>query len=292
VIDDETKEPIPNISVSLKFYNAIGRPIDSILTDQKGEFYFKNIPVDIDLEIEITIMYHPSDSYIDYKYYYHIRKIKTMMQKGKNLYLKPIEIERGVKLKGTVKLWDGTPLKDADIDIYVNNPPPSIDYVMYGTIADDNGQFETLLLPPNVEMNFTACKLHDDSKSVCYGSVDKKVKILKGEVPQDLDFVVPNIPTEISGRVVNANGSPLENQRIEIFRSKGINVRTNVAGNFKFKNIETGSIVLRVSYYIVNDFIESFLTKDIPLENNEKIWLDIKLGQSYFDYKISRYNIE
>ena len=47
VIDDETKESIPNICVSLFFYNAIGGPIDSIHTDQNGEFYFKNIPVDI-----------------------------------------------------------------------------------------------------------------------------------------------------------------------------------------------------------------------------------------------------
>lgn len=291
VIDEETKEPILKIAISLKFYNAIGRPISVTKTDQNGEFFFKKIPVDIDLEIEIHMMYHPSYSYIDFKYSDHIRKIKIRLQKGKNLYLKPVEIERGVKLKGTVKLWDGTPFKKAYINLDVINPSPSTDYILWGTSTDENGQFETLLLPTNVEMNFTACKLHENFKSVCYGTVKKTVKIIKGETPQDLDFVVPNILTEISGRVVNINGIPLANQKVGFLFENGIYTKTDVNGHFKFKHINSGNITLRVVYYVVKNFIKSFLSKDFPLRNNEKIWLDIKLGQNYFDYKISRYTL-
>jgi len=285
VIDKETKEPLKKTYIAFDNLYRHDRKI-STYTNEKGEFYFEKVPAEIPLELHIYILSHPS--YPNFEYYEHVKHVEIFIKKGTNLYLKPIEIEKGVKVTGTVKLWDGTPIYKADIDVRPLKSQKD-EFLSNGGITNENGIYTSMPLPTNIDLRFEVSHLFSSDGKICYGNVTKIFKIEKGKPTDNFNIVIPNIPTEIKGLVTDFNNNPISNQKIRFSSDdlSSLRIKTDSNGKFIFRYIPPTNFQIIIPYK-KNDSLLFFETKKIELNNDESIEFLINLNSSDFRYTIVR----
>ena len=126
-------------------------------------------------------------------------------------------------------------------------------------------------------------------KKESYGRVVKKIRINKGENPGNLDIIIPNIETEIKGRVVGANNLPLANQAVELTSHQYcVRAVTDETGHFTLKHLEPGNISLLFEYNKDGKFIRYNRFGEFDLNLKESIWLEVTVDDNLFKYQLSR----
>jgi hypothetical protein len=294
VIDAETKEPIPNVyAVFDNVFDEHGRK-ESTKTNEKGEFEFKGFPADEDeFELKVGVL-EPHSFTPNFKYYNQEYLIHFKLYKGKNLFLKPIELKRGVRISGQIKLWDGSIVEKGRISFSVKNRENIDSNVTHWSAMSlvTDGSYISRLLPYDAEIEMEADILEDVDKGVGYGSVKKTIIIRKNEMTTGIDIIIPNIPTEIKGKIVNLKGEPLKDQIIGSFEAQ-INLHTDNNGIFWIKHIRPGMMRLTV-YYTVGTY-ENHLIPEFSISEEESVIFDITLdANGYLSYSMKKikYKIE
>jgi hypothetical protein len=290
VIDAETKEPIPNAwAIFENVVNEGGGKIKT-QTNEKGEFEFKGFPVD-DFENELNVLISEPSDLSDFKYYNQRYPIRFKMQKGKNLFLQPIEMKRGVRIEGSIKLWDGSIVEKGRISFDIKNRDEFDSTITWWSALSliTDGHYISMLLPCDVELEMKADLLDDVDKGISYGQVKKIIVLTKGGTTNNIDIIVPNIQTEIKGLVVNKSGKPLKDQVVGI-RSIGARVITTESGMFWFKNIEPGEIIIYARYR--GDESKTHILNNIIIHERESLFIHIILDENNFiKYSITRNNL-
>jgi len=289
VIDKETKEPIEDVVIQISNVFKFKRALITT-TNSKGEFFFRKVPTNFDLYLYVFVMSETSPKLS--KYYSQQFELKVKIPRNSNLYLKPIEIEKGVKVTGFVKLWDGTPINSAVIDISLKKQTNKIDTIFVEARSNESGFFRTQLMPLNIDLRFEVSHLFSSDGKICYGNVTKIFKIEKGKPTDNFNIFIPNIPTEIRGLVTDFNNNPISNQKITLYYgtkslNNSLDCRTDKNGKFIFRYIQSGLIKISLPY----DNMDSLLflkTKKIELNNDESIEFLINLNSSDFRYTIVR----
>ena len=284
VIDEETKEPVQNATIIINVWNERGGKL-STQSNEKGEFEFKEFPAD-DFEYEIDVC-NPLN-FVDPIFYKQRIRFGFKLQKGKNLYLRPIELKRGIRIEGNVRLWDGSIINKARIRFKLKNKDSldSIRSFWQGTSIDENGHYISPLIPGNVELIMEADLLEDRGKKEAYGEVTKLITINKNNSEESIDVIVPNILTEIKGKVENKSGFPLSNQTIGL-DSPDVEVLTDEIGHFKFKHIRSGKIELYITYGVKK--FRTHTTQEIQLDEGESIFFNIIVDEDdFFRYTVTK----
>jgi hypothetical protein len=287
VIDAETKEPVPKAwAVFGNLEDETGRKI-STSTNEKGEFEFKELLVDdYYFILDVSEPLVPRDS----KYYDQSYPIYFKLQKGKNLFLKPIEMKRGVRISGQIKLWDGSIVEKGRIYFSVKDrehfDSTETSWPSLSLVTD--GNYTSCLLPPDVELEMEADILEDVDKAVGYGIAKKTIIIKKNEIPTAIDIIIPNIPTEIKGRIVNLKGEPLKDQVVGSMAAR-FELNTDDNGMFRIKHIQPGMIDLYVSYTLGTYKTQAIY--DLLISQGESLIFDITLDvNEYFKYSMRKTN--
>jgi hypothetical protein len=290
VVDEETNKGIPGIWVLIT--NVIGPDGKySAVTDDKGDFEILNVPVFKDWKYELDVSVNPNpDNIQESDYFSQIYYTAFYLQKGKNLYLETFKIKRGISIQGNVKLWDGTPVTNGRIDIELVTSK-SYDPYDHGWNAKllNNGSFVSEPVPFDEDLEIVARYLSISQKKESYGRVIKKIRINKGDTPGDVDIIIPEINTEIKGRILDANNVPLDNQSVKLTSHKYlVGAGTDENGYFTLKHLEPGDVSVRVEYRKNGMFVRSYRSGNFDLNLGDSIWLDITVDGNIFNYKISR----
>ena len=286
VIDAETKEPVPNAwAIFQNIVDESGRKI-STKTNKKGEFEFKGFPVD-EFENELYVSDQPGLT--DTKYYNQSYTIIFKMQKGKNLFLPPIEMKRGVSIEGTIKLWDGSIVEKGRIYFDIKNRDEFDSTITWWAALSPvtDGHYISSLLPPGVELEMKADLLQDVDKGVAYDEVKKTIILSKNGTDKNIDIIVPNIRTEIKGTIVNKSGNALNGQEVGL-EDTGVHLTTDENGAFRIRHIKPGEIQLYVTYTI--DTFKTHSLEKLKIHEGEGLSFEITLdSQNYLNYNIKRY---
>ncbi len=290
IVDEDTKKGIPGIWVLIT--NVIGPEGKySAMSDDRGDFELLNVPVFKDWEYELEVSVNPNpDNIQESDYFSQTYYTAFYLQKGKNLYLEPFKIKRGISIQGNVKLWDGTPVTNGRLDIELVTSK-SYDPYNHGWNAKllNNGSFVSEPVPFDEDLEIVARYLSISQKKESYGRVIKKIRINKGETPGNVDIIIPDINTEIKGRIVDANNLPLESQVVELTSHKYlVGAETDENGYFTLKHLEPGYVSVRVEYRKNGMLVRSHRSGNFNLNLFDSIWLDITLDDNIFDCKISR----
>jgi len=287
VIDAETKEPVAKAwAVFENFEDERGRKI-STTTNEKGEFEFKELSVgEFEYVLNVSEPLEPRD----YKYYKQSYRICFKLQKGKNLFLKPIEMKRGARIEGTIKLWDGSIVEKGEISFLVKDRENFDSTITHwGTMsAVTDGKYISCLLPYDVEIEMKADILEDVDKRVGYGMIKKTITLRKNGMLTTIDIMIPDIHTEIKGKIVNLKGEPLKDQTIWSFEAR-FELKTDDNGMFRIKHIRPGMIDLTVSYTLGT--YKSHSIPEFLISEGESAIFDITLdANEYFDYSMKKTN--
>jgi hypothetical protein len=290
VVDEETNKGIPGIWVLIT--NVIGPEGKySAMSDDRGDFEILNVPVFKDWKYELEVSVNPNpDNIQENDYFSQIYYTAFYLQKGKNLYLEPFKIKRGISIQGNVKLWDGTPVTNGRIDIELVTSK-SYDPYDHGWNAKllNNGSFVSEPVPFDEDMEIVAKYLSISQKKESYGRVIKKIRIDKGDTPGNVDIIIPNINTEIKGRIVDVNNLPLDNQSVKLTSHKYlVGAGTDENGYFTLKHLEPGDVSLYFVYRKNGVYVKSHYFRNFNLNLGDSIWLDITVDDNIFNYKISR----
>jgi len=284
IIDSETKEPVESAIITVNFEDEHGRPLRT-LSDEKGKFEFIEFPV-LDFEYEIQVQ-EPFNQY-DSPYYKQRIPVKFYLEKGKNTYLKPIELKRGVKIQGNVRLWDGSIINKARIDFKLKNKEDLNSYVFFwqGTTIDENGHYISPCIPPDVDLILTADLLRSIQGMIGYGPIVEQIYIKKDNNFSEYNIIIQKIDTEIVGQIVNRSGEPISDQSVGL-ENIGAEVKTDSTGSFSFKHIMPCKTKIYVMSKITNfDFLS---TNDIVINTGERILVKIIVDYSgYFKHEISK----
>jgi hypothetical protein len=296
VVDEESKKPVANVNVSLNNVFDENNYMYRTLTNESGEFVFNKLVAD-DFEYELRINYIENmNKLTGLSCYDQTYKITFKLEKGKNLVLKPVKLKKGAQITGVVKLFDGTILKVATLyfNIVDKNKFDSINTSwQMKSFSSETGVFDSLLLPVDVDIKVKAMDLFNKDKNEAYDNVENIIKINKGEDNKNIEIIVPNILTEIKGRIVNKMGVPLANQEITINPFSGIPfVKTDQNGCFLFKYFLPREVQVDISYSENGKYINSFKIYKLLINLGESTFLDITLdSNNYFQYKITKTNL-
>ena len=290
VIDEDTKKGVPGVWIRItNFIENDGYP--TTRTDENGDFVLSNVTVmadwEYELEVKLNVVWKdvPSGDYFSQVY-----QTTFYMKERQNLYLEPFKIKRGIIIHGNLKYWDGTPILKGRLEI---NPltPKVYDPLAVGWSMKllDNGSFISEPVPFDEDLEIVARQLRDNQKGESYGRVLKRTRINKGENPGIIDIIIPNIETEIKGRIVDINNNPLANQGVELTSDEHLaRALTDENGCFTLKHLEPGNISVRFVYYKTDGFDRSYRSGKFDLNLKESIWIDATLGGDTLKYQISR----
>lgn len=284
VIDSETKEPVKSAIITVNFEDEHGRPLRT-LSDEKGKFEFLEFPVlDFEYEIQVQTPFNQHDS----PYYKQRIPVKFYLEKGKNTYLKPIGLKRGVKIEGNIRLWDGSIINKARIDFKLKNKEDLNSYVFFwqGTTIDENGHYISPCIPPNVDLILTTDLLRAPQGMIGYGPIVKQICIKEDSNFSGYNIIIQKINTEIVGQIVNRSGEPISDQSVGL-ENIGIEVKTDINGSFGFKHIMPCKTKIYIMSKITNfDFLS---TNDIIINTGERILVKIIIADNgYFKHEISK----
>jgi hypothetical protein len=290
VIDEDTKKGVPGVWVRIT--NVIENDrYHTTRTDENGDFVLSNVMVmadwEYELEVKLNVVWKdvPSGDYFSQVY-----QTTFYMKERQNLYLEPFKIKRGIIIHGNLKYWDGTPILKGRLEI---NPltPKVYDPLAVGWSMKllDNGSFISEPVPFDEDLDIVARQLRDNQKGESYGRVLKRIRINKGETPGIIDVIIPDIETEIRGRIVDINNNPLEKQGVELTSDKHLAYAvTDENGYFILKHLEPGNLSVCFDYRKDVRYAKSYWTADFDLNPNESIRMDVSLGDDLFKYRISR----
>ncbi|MCP4150809.1 MAG: carboxypeptidase regulatory-like domain-containing protein, partial [bacterium] len=245
VVDAETKEPVKDIKV---FINALDENGDVFYskTDENGEFVFKQFPA-IDYDFEITLEKTNKSRYdVDARYFDQRHTASFQLPKGKNLILKPIELQPGTRVNGQILLPEG---KTADVARITFIPANFLqnDYYTWTSVSPiTDGSYLSQLLPKERELLLIVDNLSKDGTG--YVGVKKTFIIEKDSSGKSMDIEIPDTQTEIKGIVVDRLGNPLPNQVVGIYGNCGISVNTDANGEFCIRSIPPGTADLFAIY--------------------------------------------
>ena len=287
VVDEETGKGVEGVLVRL--LNTEGEYAKEMTkrTDKSGRYILENVPVFEDMEYELMIRGGCLDMNSrwckDKTYFRQEYIVKFRLRYGRNMKIKTIKLKRGKSIRGKVKLRNGKRIKDVSIEIHLKKIKPydSIDYGWRAYLKEDR-IFVSELLPIGEELYFIVDSLEDE-EGVHYGSFTKEIKLEKDKEYNDLEFIMPERNTEISGRITDINGKPIEGkQKISILPDNGYNIDIVVDRNgyFKIKEIQEGNFRFDLYLLINKKFTIINYNKQkekIKIRRGEKIFLDIKV---------------
>lgn len=298
VVDEETNEGVPGVHAYLSNIDVIGQdevivknPYSSI-SDENGNFKISNVLVDnTPFEYELIIHYENIPGDLSSKYYDQGYTIKRYMLIGKNLFLKPIKLKRGKSVHGSLKLWDGTLLKDAKIKFTLVNPDDPDYFAAWWVYWNADLSFDSAPIPYERDLKMEVEYIKNPSKNVSYGCVSKVIRVPRTG-GSNLEVTVPFRNTSITGRVMAQDGTPISGQDVKIFkRGCDSEVTSDQNGNFIFRSLETDTIDMMISYKNIG-ILKNYFIKQIVIDNDETIKIEIVMSSDYFDYKLVREKIE
>jgi hypothetical protein len=290
VIDEDTKKGVPGIWITITNVEGPDGKY-SAKTDQNGDFVLSNVIVLPDWEYELEVSVSVRFGAIPYgDYFSQVYQTTFYLKERQNLYLEPFKIKRGISIKVNLKHWDGTPINKGWLDIDPLTPKVYDPYAAGWSMKNlANGSFISEPIPYDEDLEITARLLRDNQKGESYGRVIKRIRINKGENPGIIDVIIPDIPTEIKGRIVDINNNPLEKQGVELTSdSHLVRALTDANGCFSLKHLEPGNISVRFVYYKTDGFDRSYRSGKFDINLKESIWMDVTLGGDTLKYQISK----
>lgn len=199
-------------------------------TDKRGVYVLEDLKSGT-----YIIGFHKGDS----PYLFGSPHLRVILPKGKNVVNVNHVLTLGGSVSGTVYDADGvTPLSGVGISADVPNPQPKWIDGSRAKLTDSNGKFllQGLLESDNciVQVNVRG-----------HASLTKTVKITKGQVTENVNFVVKwDDITGITGHVRSSiDNKPIKNARIVLFDSSGENIassRTDENGEYSIIGVEPG----------------------------------------------------
>jgi len=286
VIDNETGEPLHNLTIFINIYDVTGKK-DRVKTDSDGLFAFKNIPAQgkeylYQIDVRVDENDFPSRNYYKQRY-----EIFFRLYEGKNLYLDPVKIKRGIRVTGSIKLWNGSVINKGRILFHLKNKKDlnSINSSWNCDLNSDDGRFISPNLPFDIELKVIADYLRNEDLYTAYGKQIRIIKINKNQDLNSLNIIIPNTKKEVEGIVTDFNGVPLGNQLVSIEPTE-IEIKTDAQGRFKFMCLSISEFRLELRYKKQN-IIKRFNTGIFSLNNNTKLFVNIKVDSANFQYKVS-----
>ncbi len=286
VVDAETKEPVMGVRVYINVLDEYHQDIYTI-TGDNGEFSFKRFPAD-DYQYVVTAEISSSRGRdLDLRYFNQSHSASFILPKGKNLSLKPIELQPGSRVNGQILLPDNKTVTQARIIFFLAAPLENEprDYLWTSVSPITDGSFLSQLLPPDRDLIMEVNCLSSDGTG--FVGVQKPFKLEKGSTAQSIDIAIPDSRTEIKGIVVDDSGIPLEDQVVGINGYCGTSITTDENGSFCIRSIPAGKTDVLIKYRGLN--YHTHFIYNLPINSNESIFLRITSDEdNVFNYLISR----
>ncbi|MCP4147106.1 MAG: hypothetical protein GY757_05085 [bacterium] len=286
VIDAVTKEPVEGVHVSINVTQD--NQNISTSTDTKGEFFFKKFPADsYEYEIYVKIKARNRGADLDARYFNQLHTASFKLPKGKNLILKPIELQPGVRVKGQIFLPDGQAASVGRITFRLATPLESASRFIHWTTVSPitDGSYLSQLLPMERDLIMEVKSLKKES--IGYVGVRKSFKLEKGSTAVSMDIEIPDTLTEIKGIVVNRQGNPLANQVVGIYEKCGVTVVTDENGEFCIRSIPVGTTEVYTRYR--GTTYHMHFINHLPVNTGESIFLRITVDEGdFFTFLVTR----
>jgi len=268
VVDEITGEGVEGLIVDINIEGW------QTLTDKNGYFKFEMVPTGEEYEVRVFIDKEP--------YYTKIYELEIIMEKGKNIILKDIIAKRGGAIEGTIKLWDGTPVSSMSVTVYAEGEWPGA----YGGHPDENGYYRVSNIPAGIDLKVVVRCPDGGNVSRGYGRIIKEgIRVERDMTTKGINFIIPDDPTEIYGKVSFKDGEPL---KAHLFFFKGDNeqmgdIYSDIDGNYSIKSIESGNYRMHVSF--ASGEISVSGKKEIYVGRGNKIRIDIIISEESIDFK-------
>jgi len=264
VLDQDTNEPLKNVSVQL---NDRARPLgqrmyQSTVTDKDGKFQFRVAPGRANLIIQDSPQgYELADPM--WKYY--------NVAEGQTISDVNILLRKSGQFSAKISLFtlDGDPVADALI----------IDaqqwFKHYG-VSDQNGKF----IIPGVIKGQKLSLRAEQSKLKLRGSIE-----IDAQPDQEIEIIMQKYETaSVTGRVINEKGEPVSSAKVDFMQFEGNtgrevdndDVYTDSSGNYKI------DLAAGIEYYIISkaDGYKQNMTKQFKATKGVKPMPDIVLQRA------------
>ncbi len=264
IVDEIIGKGVEGIIVTINLENR------QIRTDKNGFFKFKNVPTDGKYEIRVIIDKEP--------YCTQTHELDIMMEERKNVILKDIIAKRGGTIEGTIKKEDGTPNSFMTIKVFAEKEIPGV----YGAVPDKDGYYRVSKLPPGKNLKvITACW---NVSSGCGGIVKEGIRVERDKTTKGVDFVIPDDPTGIYGKVVSREGKPLR-AHLTFWRDSEVmgNLMCDSLGNYSMRALEPGPFRIHVGYGDEKQRISR--DKELHIRKGKMIRMDIIISEESIEFK-------
>ncbi|MCP4146522.1 MAG: hypothetical protein GY757_02125 [bacterium] len=287
IIDAVTKEPVKGVQVYINVLDEYDRSI-STRTDASGEFSFKQFPANsYEYEIAIEINSGSRGDDLDGRYFNQLHTASFILPKGKNLFLKPIELQPGVRVNGQLMLPEGNSATVGRVIFLLANPQESDSKYTHWTSVSpiSDGSFLSQLLPVERDLIMVVNTLSKDGTG--YVGTRRNFRLAKGSTAESIAITIPDTQTEIKGLVVNRQGIPLANQVVGIYDDCGLSVVTDENGRFCIRSIPAGTTEVYARYRGIS--YKTHFISNLPVNSGETIFLRITADEgNFFTYLITR----
>lgn len=229
IVDEITGKGVEGIIVTI---NLEGR---QIRTDKNGFFKFENVPTDGKYEIRVIVDKEP--------YCTQTHELDIMMEEGKNVVLKDIIAIRGGTVEGTIRHEDGTPISFMTVKVFAEKEIPGV----YGAVPNKDGYYRVPKLPPRKDLKvIVACW---NVPRGCGRIVNEGIRVERDKTTKGVDFVIPDEPTCIYGKVISREGKPSRAHLTFWKDSEDMgNLMCDSLGSYSMRIHEPGSYRIHVGY--------------------------------------------
>ncbi|NIO49988.1 MAG: hypothetical protein GTN73_11245 [Candidatus Aminicenantes bacterium] len=264
IVDELTGKGVEGIIITINLEDR------QIRTDKNGLFKFENVPTDGKYEIRVIIDKEP--------YCTQMLEFDVIMEEKKNVILKDIIAMRGGAIEGTIKEEDGTPVSSMNIKVFAENEIPGV----YGACPDKDGFYCVSKLPPGKDLKVVAA-CWNVSKG-CGKIVKEGIRIEKDRTTKGVDFVIPDEPTCIYGKVVSREGKPFCAHLTFWKDSEDMgNLMCDSLGSYSMRIHESGSYRIHVGYGDEKQKVSGDMRLHIRKE--KRIRMDIIIYEESIEFK-------
>ncbi len=264
IVDEITGRGVEGIIATI---NIEGR---QIRTDKNGFFKFEKVPTDGKYEISVIIDKEP--------YCTQTHELDIMIEERKSVILKDIIAKRGGVIEGVIREEDGTPDSFMTVKVFAEKEIPGV----YGAVTDKDGYYRVSKLPPGKDLKvIVACW---NVPSGCGGIVKEGIRVERDKTTKGVDFVIPDDPTGIYGKVVSREGKPLRAHLTFWRDSEDMgNLMCDSLGNYSIRALEPGPYRIHVGYGDEKQRISS--DKELHIRKGKMIRMDIIISEESLEFK-------
>jgi hypothetical protein len=264
IVDEITGKGVDGIIVTINLEDRQMR------TDKNGFFKFENVPTDGKYEIRVIVDKEP--------YCTQTHELDIMMEEGINVVLKDIFAKRGGTIEGTIRHEDGTPVSFMTVKVFAEKEIPGV----YGAVPDKNGYYRVPKLPPAKDLKVIAACWNVSTG--CGRIVKEGIRVERDKTTKGFDFVIPDEPTCIYGKVVSREGKPLRAHLTFWKDSEDMgNLMCDSLGSYSMRVHEPGSYRIHVGYGDEKQKVSGDMR--LHIRKGKRIRMDIIISEESIEFK-------